>query len=96
MRRGWRATCSAYLKHLFLKMPRIIFSIILTALVWHCPARGESPADAKAVAVLVDEIVAQQKVIAENQLKIDKLMADLAEEIRLARIFVSRSGGRSK
>lgn len=45
---------------------------------------------------LAQEVITQQKTIVDNQAKIDAKIAEIAEELRLARIFVSRSGGGRK
>jgi hypothetical protein len=42
------------------------------------------------------EVAAQQTLIAENQVKIDEKVAQIAEEIRVARIFAGRAGGKAK
>lgn len=57
-------------------------------------ARAESDADAKALNAIVQEVIAQQKTLAENQAKIDEKLAAISEDLRLARIFESRAGGR--
>lgn len=41
---------------------------------------------------LVKDVQAQQAQIVANQTKIDGKLADLAETVRVARIFVSRGG----
>ena len=47
-------------------------------------------------AALLTELAAQQVVIDENQTKIEEKIAKIAEDIRQARIFVSRGGGTKK
>ena len=42
------------------------------------------------------EIGAQQDAITANQAKIDEKVAQIAEEIRVARIFAGRAGGKTK
>jgi ABC-type transporter MlaC component len=44
------------------------------------------------LAAVVKEIQTQQAAIAENQTKIDARMVTVAEALRLARIYASRSG----
>ena len=44
------------------------------------------------VAALAKEIQAQQAAMADNQTKIDAKLATIAEALRLARIYASRSG----
>lgn len=44
------------------------------------------------VLALVKEVQAQQTVMAENQAKIEAKLATVAEAVRVARIYSSRSG----
>jgi hypothetical protein len=44
------------------------------------------------IVALAKEVQAQQALIAENQTKIDAKMAKIAEVLRLAKIYTSRSG----
>jgi hypothetical protein len=44
----------------------------------------------------VSELTQQQAEIADNQTKIDGKIADLGETIRVARIYMSRAGGKHK
>lgn len=53
-------------------------------------------ADDPALTKLLGELVAQQIVIAENHGKIDEKLALIAEDVRIARIFVGRGGGKAK
>lgn len=46
----------------------------------------------KQVLALVKEVQAQQLVMAENQTKIDNKIAAIAEQVRVARIYSSRTG----
>ena len=56
------------------------------------PAQSPStPGDAQLQAA-VAELRAQQLALAENQTKIDAKLATIAEAIRVARIYGSRSG----
>lgn len=45
---------------------------------------------------IVKEVAAQQTLIAENQAKIDAKVALIEEEIRIARIYAGRTGGKTK
>jgi hypothetical protein len=56
------------------------------------PSSGQAPAEEQALAALVTEIAAQQVKIVANQQAIDQKLAVIEENIRLARIFVSRGG----
>ena len=42
------------------------------------------------------EQVDQQALIVESQTKIDEKIAVIAEDVRVARIFVARGGGKAK
>ena len=59
-----------------------------------CPAKAQN-APAQLVSA-VNELKQQQAQIADNQTKIDSKIADLVETIRVARIFMSRAGGKHK
>ena len=66
----------------------VIFSITLIA----SAIRGQAP-DANGeqrLLALVKEVQAQQAQIADNQVKIDAKLAEIAETLRLARIFTAR------
>lgn len=51
-----------------------------------------TPALDPRVAQLVEELRAQQEAMAANQVKIDEKLVAVAEAIRVARIYSSRSG----
>lgn len=55
-----------------------------------------TPDEQRAFAALVAEIAQQQAQIAENQKQIDEKLAIIAENLRVARIYVSRGGGKTK
>ena len=67
----------------------VIFSITLIAA---SAIRGQAPdaSDEQKLLALVKEVQAQQMQIADNQAKIDAKLAEIAETIRVARIFTSR------
>lgn len=54
---------------------------------------GQAGREDAALAAMLTEIAAQQNAIADNQTKIDEKFAAIAENVRVARIFVSRGGG---
>jgi hypothetical protein len=54
---------------------------------------GQAASDEAALAALISELAAQQTNITANQAKIDEKIAAIAEDIRVARIFVGRGGG---
>lgn len=72
------------------------FASVLGALV--LPVQSQTPPDADAakVAAVIQELQTQQKLLTENQTKIETQVAAVAEEVRLARIFVSRGGSVKK
>jgi len=52
---------------------------------------GQAGVDDAALTVLVNEVAAQQATLADNQTKIDAKLANISENIRLARIYAGRS-----
>ena len=67
----------------------------LFALLVSAPAAEpskENEREQQQLLALVKEVQSQQAAIAENQTKIDAKMAAIAEALRLARIYSSRSG----
>jgi hypothetical protein len=73
-------------------------ALVALALGFTLPERsnGQAGNDEAALAALVTEIAAQQAQITENQTKIDEKIAVIAEDVRVARIFVARGGGKAK
>lgn len=55
-----------------------------------------SDADQAAIAQLVAEVAQQQAKLVENQKQIEARMVIIAENMRIARIYVSRGGGAGK
>ncbi len=45
---------------------------------------------------LIAEVAAQQVMLTENHTKIDEKLAAIAEDVRVARIYVARGGGKAK
>ncbi len=75
-------------------MKRLLaFFTLVMALNAPLPAQQQaaSPEDQQMQA-LVAELRAQQATLAENQAKIDAKLATIAEAVRVARIYASRSG----
>jgi hypothetical protein len=78
--------------------PMKSFSLIATCLlaltvsVLAAEPAKENEREAQQLLALVKEVQAQQAAIAENQTKIDAKMSAIAEALRLARIYSSRSG----
>lgn len=57
---------------------------------------GQAANESAAIASLITEIAAQQALITENQAKMDERIAVIAEDVRVARIFVARGGGKAR
>jgi hypothetical protein len=72
--------------------PLILCTAIATTLL-ATPARAE---DDQQLLTLVTELKAQQAQISDHETKIEAKLTDLAETIRTARIFMSRTGGTHK
>jgi len=74
----------------------ILFGGMTAAFLWAVsfpsPCSGQAPAEDQALAQLVAEIAAQQAKMVANQQAIDKKLAVIEENIRVAWIFVSRGG----
>ncbi len=69
---------------------------IAGALLSPPPTSGQIAGDEQAIAQLVTEIAAQHTKIANNQQAIDQKIAAIEEHLRVARIYVSRGGGKTK
>ena len=67
---------------------------IIGALSFPSPSSGQAAGDEQAIAQLVTEIAGQHDKIVANQQAIDVKVATVAETLRVARIFVSRGGGK--
>ncbi len=80
----------------FFFVPALGVSAILAVVLAPPPSKGEVGADDGAVSTLLNEVAAQQSAIGDNQAKIDAKLATVAESIRVARIFVSRGGGKTR
>jgi hypothetical protein len=72
---------------------RPVFSIFFAFLaVLSCPAQTADPKDEpQQLLALVKEVQAQQAQIVANQAKIEAKLVELAESMRVARIYSSRS-----
>ena len=64
------------------------------ALMLAAPMAAQAPdgKDAQQLVALVKEVQTQQTQMAENQARIETKLADLAETIRVARIFAGKAG----
>jgi hypothetical protein len=71
---------------------RSLFALVLILfVVLSGPAQTSRNDDPQQLLALVKEVQAQQAQIADNQSKIEAKLAALAETIRVARIYSSRS-----
>lgn len=63
---------------------------------WLFPISSTAQADLSdsQLSTSLQEVQAQQKLISDNQAAIDTKLAAIQEQIRVARIYVSRSGGK--
>lgn len=68
--------------------------VAIAALSFPSPSAGQAPGDEQAVTQLVTEIAGQQAKILTNQQAIDQKVAIVEESLRVARIYVSRGGGK--
>lgn len=57
---------------------------------------GQAAADDVLLAPVITEVAKQQAQLVENQNKIDEMLAVIAEDLRVARIFSGRGGGKTK
>ncbi len=69
-------------------------AVVLGALSFPSPSSGQAAGDEQALVQLVTEIAGQHAKIAANQQAIDQKVAVIAENLRIARIYVSRGGGK--
>ena len=71
-------------------VPALGVSALLSVLLAPLPSKGEAAAEDPVLTALLGEVAVQQAAIVENQAKIDAKLATVAENVRVARIFVSR------
>jgi hypothetical protein len=80
------------------RFPALTAFCSLTLLALSAAPAAEAPnADQQQieqVLALAKEVQVQQVAIAENQAKIDAKLATIAESIRVARIYATRTGGK--
>ena len=83
-----------------MKKPKPIFLLgaaavaAICALSFPAASSGDVPADEQAIVQIVNEIAAQHAKIAANQQAIEQKVALIEENLRVARIYVSRGGGK--
>ena len=75
-------------------MRRFLVPIFILPMLAVCPLRAQAPDanEPQQLLAVVRELQAQQAQIADNQTKIEAKLADLAETIRVARIFAGKAG----
>jgi hypothetical protein len=73
---------------------KLFFSLALIAAMTAAPIVAQAPPskDDQELLTLIKEVQTQQAQIAENQTKIEAKMAELAETIRVARLFAGKAG----
>jgi NADH:ubiquinone oxidoreductase subunit E len=74
-------------------MKRFVAAILFAGtlfIISSTSAQAPAQKDEQALLTLVKEVQAQQLEIAANQAKIETKLADVAETIRVARIYTSR------
>ena len=76
-----------------------LFSCIAIAAATLLPHESSGQAGAQEEALVqqtLADLAAQQTLLVENQVKIDEKVSLIAEEVRLARIYAGRAGGKVK
>lgn len=71
-------------------------AVLAAAVFFPLESSGQAGAEEAQAQQALAEITAQQTILAENQAKVDEKVAAIAEEVRLARIFAGRAGGKVK
>lgn len=71
-------------------------TLLITSLVMMGLGAEMAHAEPQQPLALVKELQVQQVQLADNQTKIETKIADLAETVRVARIYANRSGGAHK
>lgn len=59
-------------------------------------SHGQAGADDPLLSPVIAEVAKQQAQLVANQNKIDETLALIAEDLRVARIFAGRGGGKTK
>lgn len=77
-------------------MKRCLLAILIaSAFLAISPISAQAPAsapqDERALLALIKEIQQQQTEIAANQIKLEAKLAEVAEAVRIARIYAARS-----
>lgn len=80
-------------------LPALALGSVAFALLAAVPTASNGQANSAEPALpatLLTELAAQQAAIDANQTKIEEKIAKIAEDVRLARIYVARGGGGKK
>ena len=71
-----------------------VATAVIGAVSFPSSSCGQAAGDEQAIALIVTEIAGQHAKIAANQQAIDQKVAAIEENLRVARIYVSRGGGK--
>lgn len=87
--------------HALMKPKPVVFTLAASALLavslfLPLESAGQAGSDEAQMQQLLADLTAQQKIIAENQAQIEAKVAAATEEVRVARIFAGRAGGKTK
>lgn len=74
----------------------LVFYVVLPAIFVGTLSFASGPDAAVQLLESVNALKQQQTQIAESQTETDEKIADLAEKIRVARVYMSRAGGKHK
>ncbi len=73
----------------------LVGAAIVSTFVAPTNSQGQAGGDDPVVLnALINEVIAQQAILADNQGKIDTKLAAIGENLRQARIYVGRGGGK--
>ena len=78
-----------------LALPVLAAAALAVALVVPAPSIGQAATDDQTLNALLLEVTKQQAALADNQSKIDVKLAAVAENLRIARIYAGRGGGKT-
>jgi hypothetical protein len=81
-----------------MKKPKLLLTwgigaaLLVGVLNFPTASSGQAPGDEPAVMAVIAELAAQQEKMSANQQVLEQKLAVVEENLRLARIFVSRGG----
>jgi hypothetical protein len=76
------------------RIPILTAFFLLLAAARAADAPSTNQQQEQQILAVAKEVQTQQLAIAENQVKIDEKLAEIAEHLRLARIYTARGGGK--